>query len=60
MHTLTSSGTPVLPVHDSLIVPASAVAHAREALVSAFVKVAGITPRLKIEGPAQMAETALA
>lgn len=46
---LAQSGIPALPVHDSLIVPSSALNAAKEALVAAFEAGAGVTPRLDVE-----------
>ena len=41
-------GYPALPVHDSLIVPESAEAFAREDLTGAFKVLVGVEPRLKV------------
>jgi hypothetical protein len=46
MRELREGGILSLPVHDSLIVPRSAEAQARAALVAAFEGLAGFTPRL--------------
>jgi hypothetical protein len=41
-------GYPALPVHDSLIVPESAEAFAREGLTGAFKGLVGLVPKLKV------------
>jgi hypothetical protein len=40
---------PSLPVHDSLIIPASKFKHAKEALIQNFRKQTGVVPRLEPE-----------
>ncbi len=51
MSDLVTTGIPVLPVHDSLIVPASQAERASASLTAAFVDLAGIVPRLKVDRP---------
>ena len=51
MSDLTAAGVPVLPVHDSLLVPARQIERASAALTAAFVELAGIVPRLKVDRP---------
>ena len=48
---LVAAGVVVLPVHDSLVVPVSAVAAAQSALVDAFRALVGIVPRLTVDLP---------
>jgi hypothetical protein len=44
---LRQHGVLALPVHDSLMVPLSAAAAAREAIEAAYFDVCGVKPRIK-------------
>ncbi len=48
---LMEEGLPSLPVHDSLLVPASKAKMAQEALSPHYRKICGVTPVLKLHQP---------
>jgi len=46
---LKTQGVLALPIHDSLVVPQSAVRATKQALTAAFQESLGITPRLRVK-----------
>jgi len=52
MLVLKTQGVLALPVHDSLVVPQSAVQATKQALTAAFQECLGITPRLRVKADA--------